>query len=343
MRVRENIGDRIDRPGGHTLALERFQDVLAGHRDGQCGKDVDQNVAVADAVGVGAEPLVGGEAGLTENECEPRELAIVADRDDHVPVRDGKNLIGDDVRVGVAHPRRLFARGEVVHRLVREHAHLDVEQRHVEMSALPRLIPPPERSENADGGIHTREDVGVGDADLLGLAVRRAGDVHDAAHALDHEVVSRPGGVGSVLAETRDRAIDEAWIEGPQRGGVEAVFRKAPDLEILDDDIRMSGETANERLAFGGLEIDGDRALAAVAGMEIARRTRFSVGACDEGRPPAAGIVAALRALDLHHIGAEIRQELPHPGPGKDPGKLEDLQSRQRFRHDRPPPFSRLE
>ena len=42
----------------------------------------------------------------------------------------------------------------------------------------------------ADRRVDAGEDVGEGDADLLRLAVRVAGQVHDAAHALDHEVVA---------------------------------------------------------------------------------------------------------------------------------------------------------
>ena len=38
----------------------------------------------------------------------------------------------------------------------------------------------------------------IGDAGLLRLAVRLAGEVHDAAHALDHEVVAGARRVGSV-------------------------------------------------------------------------------------------------------------------------------------------------
>ena len=60
------------------------------------------------------------------------------------------------------------------------------------------------------------KDVGEGDADLHRLAIRLAGKMHDAAHRLDQEVVAGTRRVRPGLAESRDRAIDEARIDRPQ-------------------------------------------------------------------------------------------------------------------------------
>ncbi len=43
----------------------------------------------------------------------------------------------------------------------------------------------------------------------------------------------------------------------------------------------------------------------------------------DEGRAPAARIVAATFTLDLNDVGTEVGENLPGPGPGQDTGKLE--------------------
>ena len=109
-------------------------------------------------------------------------------------------------------------------------------------------------------------------------------------------------------------------MSAAQRGIVEPVFRQPADLEILDQHVGIGGQRAHLRLALGALEIDRDRLLAAVAGVEIgapARRRR------DEGRSPCARIVAGARPLDLDHLGAEIGEQLPGPGPGEDPRQLE--------------------
>ena len=51
--------------------------------------------------------------------------------------------------------------------------------------------------------IDAGEDVGEGDAGLLRLAVRLAGQVHDAAHALDDEVVAGARRVGARPGRSR--------------------------------------------------------------------------------------------------------------------------------------------
>ena len=58
--------------------------------------------------------------------------------------------------------------------------------------------------------------------------------------------------------------------------------------------------------------------------MEIGGAEIFAVVPLDEGWAPLAGIVASLLALNLHHIRAEVRQQLAAPWPGENAGKFED-------------------
>ena len=58
--------------------------------------------------------------------------------------------------------------------------------------------------------------------------------------------------------------------------------------------------------------------------MVIGRRQVLAVLAGDEGRTPFARVVAAVRALDLDHVGAEIGKHLAGPRPGKDAGEFDD-------------------
>src|ERR1700730_16658746 len=85
------------------------------------------------------------------------------------------------------------------------------------------------------------------------------------------------------------------------------------------------------KAAAGGGEVDGERALAAIAGMEIGS-VAGPVAIVDEGRAPLPGIVAG-EALDLDHIGAEIGKQLPGPRPGEDAGEFDDPQSGKRSGH----------
>ena len=51
---------------------------------------------------------------------------------------------------------------------------------------------------------HSGANVGYGNANLLRLAVRLAGNAHQAANALHNLVVGGSAAVGAVLAEPRD-------------------------------------------------------------------------------------------------------------------------------------------
>src|SRR4051794_8749489 len=93
----------------------------------------------------------------------------------------------------------------------------------------------------------------------------------------------------------------------------------------------MAGELAHEGGAVLGLEIGLDRALAAVRRVEIGGRQVLARGPFEEGRPPAAGVVAGAGALDLDDVGAEVGEELPDPRAGENPRQLQDLHAFKRL------------
>ena len=108
---------------------------------------------------------------------------------------------------------------------------------------------------------------------------------------------------------------------------------QAPDLEVLDEDIGAAGKVADDSPALRGAEVDGDRALAAVAGMEIGGVYR-PVAVVDEGRPPLAGFIA-VEGFDLDDLGAEVSQHLTRPRAGKHAGEFQDPETSERRRtHD---------
>jgi hypothetical protein len=139
--------------------------------------------------------------------------------------------------------------------------------------------------------------------------------------------------IGSVLAEAGDRAIDQFRIDPLQAVVIEAVFGKAADLEILDDDIGFGGEFADQLLAARRRHVDEYRGFAAVGGEEIGGIAAAAVGVLDEGRTPAARVVAFAGFLDLDHLGAEIGEQLRRPGPGENAGEIENADVGKRAGH----------
>ena len=53
-----------------------------------------------------------------------------------------------------------------------------------------------------------------------------------------------------------------------------------------------------------------------------------AIGAFDERRPPAAGVVSRAFALNLDDVGAEVGEHLSGPRPGQNAGKFEYAEAR---------------
>jgi hypothetical protein len=70
-----------------------------------------------------------------------------------------------------------------------------------------------QRREDRDRGIEPGEYIDQRHADAIRFAADRAGDAHQAAHALDHEIIARFVRAGTILAETGDRAINQRRID----------------------------------------------------------------------------------------------------------------------------------
>ena len=112
----------------------------------------------------------------------------------------------------IAKPARNLAAHQIVRSLVGQHSHLGIKQGQIEKLPFPRAFPVEEGGGNANDGVEAGENIGIGHAAFHGRPIRLAGDRHAAGHALDHEVIARPLGIGAVLAETGDRAIDELGV-----------------------------------------------------------------------------------------------------------------------------------
>ncbi|MNL23785.1 hypothetical protein D3C87_1451880 [compost metagenome] len=141
------------------------------------------------------------------------------------------------------------------------------QHRHIEEIALgARGV----RQRRRDG--EGRRDAADGVGDRIAHAVRRgfgvAGDAHHARHALDDLVVGGQVRERAVLAEARDRAVDQARIHSLQvfMAKVEPLHHAGP--EVLDQHIGAGHELAEDLLAARVLEVERDRALARVLGEE---------------------------------------------------------------------------
>ena len=154
------------------------------------------------------------------------------------------------------------------------------------------------------GGSQSAGDVGEIGADRYRRAAFPAGGADDAGHALQQQVLPGAGGERAVLAVAGERAVDERRIERAQAFGVEAEPGHDAGPEIVDERIAAGREAADDFLALGPPQIDGEAAFVAVAGEE-----RGAVAV----HPHAAGLprrVTRFAGFDLDDVGAHVGQHL---------------------------------
>ena len=95
-------------------------------------------------------------------------------------------------------------------------------------------------------------------------AVGVAGDAHDAGKCLDQRVIAWIPGQRAGFAESADGAIHQTGVAGFQVIVPQTPGFKAPRTGGMDQDIGLAGETADDFLSFGRIEIHANALLVAV-------------------------------------------------------------------------------
>ncbi len=156
-------------------------------------------------------------------------------------------------------------------------------------------LPLVERDQDADREVQARGQIAHGNARPRGFGPWQAGDAHQPAHALRDLVHAAPVRVRAVLAEARDRAVDQTRVARVHDLPPEAelVLHRRP--HVLDEDVGAIGHAQQRLNRAVGLQVELDRALVA---MEVA-----CVASADSGR---------IRGwLDPNDVGAPVC-ELAH-------------------------------
>jgi hypothetical protein len=133
--------------------------------------------------------------------------------------------------------------------------------------ATSRALPHEEGGEHGLGAEGGRVVVGHGHPHELGRTAE-ALQMLDAAHGLEHRIVARPIAVGPVGTEGGHGAVDQARIEGAQGGRVHAEALGHAGAHVLDEHVGRLDQTLQHLAPRRLLEIDGDRALAAIPAVE---------------------------------------------------------------------------
>ena len=112
--------------------------------------------------------------------------------------------------------------------------------------------------------MNAAEEVAHRGAGLHRCPVGKSRRVHDAAHRLDGQVHGRQVAIWSREAEARTAAVDEPRVLLLQELPAEAQTVHHADREVLDDHVGLSGQTEEQRLAVGVLQVEDDGLLVGV-------------------------------------------------------------------------------
>src|SRR5581483_9544385 len=115
-------------------------------------------------------------------------------------------------RMVVAFLRRNLLVNGPARRLEIQERQAGLDQRGLHPAALARSLAIEQGDQNALGEERAGHDIGDGNADTKGTLARKPRYRHDAAHALSDLVDRGPRGIGAVLAEAGNAAIDDARV-----------------------------------------------------------------------------------------------------------------------------------
>ncbi len=295
----EGAGDVVDGRGRHPRRPQSQRPL--GHRSARESAldQPPQLVSVPDPCLVAGEAVIGGDLREPEPRGERRELTVVAGTDHQRAVGGGVGRERLDARMDVAEPGRHGSGVEKARGLVGERREGAGEQVDLDSLPLAAALAGGQRGEYRDGGAEPGDHVDERHAHLRRVALRRAGDRHQAAQRLYERVIAghRSAGPG---AEAGDRAVDQPGVRGGERPRREPEALERPGLEVVDEDVGAPGELAGELGVVVVLEVERDRALVAVDGEEVGRgpvlRLRWAPGP----RLVPGG------SLDLDHVRPEV-------------------------------------
>ena len=311
---------RVDRRRRHPLSLEPCEPLLGGARRENRLEDRDQIVTTLDSIQVRIEARVRGEVRPVDRPAESRPELLGEDGDDHVTVACRESLVRHDRRVARADPaRHATVRPEVLGD-VREQGHLAVQEGQVELRPLAGPLAAEQGAGDRERAEHPAREVSHGKAHPRRRPAGLARQAHGPAHGLERQVERRPFPVRPVLAEGRDRADDQPWIEPAQDLGRTAEAGHHARTEVLPDDVGHATEIVEDLPPLRRLEVHRDALLVPVDREEVGA---LALGP-QEGRPHHAHGIASPRILDLDHLRSEIGEEHRAVRAGQHAREVED-------------------
>ena len=161
------------------------------------------------------------------------------------------------------------------------------------------------RNERSDGalrrGVVPRLRNGDAHRPPIGFAVQR----HHAAHRGERQIAGEVASVGAILTKRRDRDVDEPRVHRAESLEAETARRHLARSGVLEEKIRARHELSEAAASGFGVDVERDASLAAVQRMKAQALEAAGQGGIDRRLMSRC---AALRGLELDHVGAEAGQ-----------------------------------
>ena len=181
------------------------------------------------------------------------------------------------------------------------------------------------RPQHAQGAPHARRHVANRDAHPRGSGFRHAGEAHEPGHALRDLIHSRPRPVGSGGAKAGDGGEDQARVGRRELCVLHPHVLHGAGLEVLDEDVHVECQLAQQIQTRGVAEVHRDALLVAMDAQVV-----DALGLLE--RAPAADHLALGRGLDFDHLSAKVGEDHGAEGACESPREIEYAQPGERER-----------
>ena len=316
---------------GTPAAVSRSRHSAVSRSRSRSRDERDELLAVPHAVGVRPEALVRRRApaaraprtGAANSRSFPPATMSS-------PSRVGKTWYGATIGKTVPWPRRHGAVGEVADEVVADVAERGLVQRRVDDGALARPLALEERRDDAERRPHPRAHVDERRADAHAGPARLAGHADEPARRLHERVVARAPPRAGRRGRTRRSSSRRAAGCARAASSAPSPSRSAsPGRRLWTKTSARSTSRSTTSRPRSSRERDRERALARVHGEE------HRALAVPERRAPGAAVVARVRPLDLHDVGAERGEDLGAVRPGDRRRHVDDARARERAERHR--------
>ena len=311
LRVGQRLLIAVDRRARHSGRRKAPEPVRGGVMDKARLKQVAQIGLIGGSQGGRGKARLSQQLGCAGDLADLLPELVVAGGNRKPAVLRAKGLIGRIARMRRAELAGIAPGAEILARLQRRHRDRGGEHRHIQMAAGPAGAHSRDHGRDRKSTIKAGAEIHQRHTGLDRCALGFTGHAHDTRCRLDGEVESAFSAARAVLAEGRDRAVDERGLARAEPVPAQTEPGHGSRTVVLDHHIACHHQLAGEVARGGVFQVERDRALAPVDRGKVFTEAsvvgaRFVVAMADRWPLPHG---VAIEWLDLGDLGAVIGQQ----------------------------------